>query len=71
MDNFNLAPCLKCDKRCVGCHSKCRDYLSWKAERDNLKAKIDESVRIENDVIAYKIAFYEKYRKKHNYKKIH
>ena len=69
MENFNLSPCLKCDKRYVGCHSKCCDYLSWKSERDGLKAKIDEQIRIENDMISYKRANYEKYRKRNNLKK--
>lgn len=27
-------PCLDCDKRYVGCHAKCSDYISWKAKHD-------------------------------------
>ena len=29
------APCLKCEKRFVGCHPQCDDYLKYSAEREN------------------------------------
>lgn len=31
---MRIAPCKECPKRQVGCHAKCEDYKSWKAELD-------------------------------------
>ena len=33
--------CKDCEKRHLGCHSDCPDYLADKARHDELKAKID------------------------------
>ena len=28
--------CYKCEKRQVGCHGSCEDYLAWRAEQDKV-----------------------------------
>lgn len=38
----NLSPCFDCKKRVIGCHSGCKDYISWNY------ARIDEKVRARN-----------------------
>ena len=35
------APCKNCDKREIGCHSSCRDYISYKEKADALREKIN------------------------------
>lgn len=30
--------CYKCDRRSIGCHDRCEDYLAEKAKRDAVKA---------------------------------
>lgn len=34
------SPCLLCDKRHIGCHSKCSEYLSYVDKKDALNAEI-------------------------------
>lgn len=38
--------CYKCENRCVGCHSKCKDYKEFKEALDviNNKKKEDEKI---------------------------
>lgn len=31
--------CYGCDKRCVGCHSTCKDYLNYKSDMENIREK--------------------------------
>lgn len=31
-----IAPCLNCEKRKLGCHSSCDDYISFKKERQRM-----------------------------------
>lgn len=33
-------PCKGCDKREIGCHSTCKDYISFKEEAEALREKI-------------------------------
>lgn len=28
--------CYKCEKRQVGCHGSCEDYLAWRAKQDKI-----------------------------------
>lgn len=37
---LSTTPCKGCDRRVVGCHSVCGDYIAWR------KAKDDESLSI-------------------------
>ena len=40
-------PCKDCDERYVGCHSRCPEYLSWRADRDENLKKIREVKELE------------------------
>lgn len=42
-------PCKDCQKRCVGCHSKCEDYLKWQEEHN--KTKELEKQQIQRDCL--------------------
>ena len=33
------SPCMGCDKRYVGCHSKCEDYIAFKKLSDDMNAE--------------------------------
>lgn len=46
-----VAPCKGCEKRHVGCHSVCKDYLTWK--RVYAKAKNDAINRASIDYASY------------------
>lgn len=37
--NPGKGPCKDCDKRHVGCHARCDDYLEWRNIRDEAKQK--------------------------------
>lgn len=39
--------CKDCEKRCVGCHSICEEYLAQKAEYD----KVKKSIKLRKDAI--------------------
>ena len=48
-----LPPCKGCEDRVVGCHSVCDKYITWKAERDELKkelTKIAMQEQEQNDI---------------------
>lgn len=36
------SPCLNCERRQVGCHSTCEDYLQYKAAVAEAKEKINQ-----------------------------
>lgn len=33
------APCKDCEKRAIGCHGTCPDYIKFRKERDEMNAK--------------------------------
>ena len=41
-------PCHQCQKRKVKCHSNCKDYKDWKAERDEFMAENRKRKEIDN-----------------------
>ena len=46
-------PCKGCDERVVGCHSVCERYITWKAQRDEIKkelTKIAMQEQEQNDI---------------------
>lgn len=48
-----LPPCKGCDDRVVGCHSVCERYITWKAQRDEIKkelTKIAMQEQEQNDI---------------------
>ena len=50
MSIYQKPPCINdgkpCEKRFIGCHAKCKDFLEWKENRDKKMA----SIRQNNDV---------------------
>ena len=48
-----LPPCKGCEGRVIGCHSVCERYITWKAERDEIKkelTKIAMQEQEQNDI---------------------
>lgn len=48
-----LPPCKGCEDRVIGCHSVCERYITWKAERDEMKkelTKIAMQEQEQNDI---------------------
>lgn len=48
-----LPPCKGCVERVVGCHSVCERYITWKAQRDEIKkelTKIAMQEQEQNDI---------------------
>lgn len=41
--------CKDCSKRCVGCHSSCEEYLSFREELDEFNKKVAESKALVRD----------------------
>lgn len=35
----NVSPCKGCERREVGCHSSCGDYVEWRKKRDEMLTK--------------------------------
>ena len=48
------APCKGCEKRYVGCHSKCPDYLAFKKAHDALLEKMRKEIdaRVDADEVS-------------------
>lgn len=40
-------PCRDCDKRTIGCHSKCEQYKEWAKENEKLRTERYERNRAE------------------------
>lgn len=52
-----LSPCKDCERRKIGCHGSCPDYISYKEELDKANAILDEEHRNhywKTDVIPYR-----------------
>lgn len=50
--DFNINfPCQKCNKRQVGCHGSCAEYLNTKIQAKNLKQKRKKEINIWSDVM--------------------
>ena len=48
-----IVPCKGCEDRVVGCHSVCDKYITWKAQRDEIKkemTKIAMQEQEQNDI---------------------
>jgi len=37
MYSYTMSPCKDCDKRCEGCHGKCKSYKHWKLKEKEYK----------------------------------
>lgn len=64
-------PCKDCEHRKMNCHGQCKEYQSWKEERNRIKEGLDK----ENDLTIWRMDVarkhwrdmrfvYNKYRKK-------
>ena len=51
-ESMKNAPCLNCERRAVGCHSTCEDYLGFKSEHERVAAARLEEINTES--IGYK-----------------
>lgn len=45
---MSITPCKDCEARYPGCHGKCKDYITWRAEYDKDK----EQKRIQKEIEA-------------------
>lgn len=43
-----INPCRNCTKRHIACHSKCKEYIAWKAEWDKRKEHENKQKEKEN-----------------------
>lgn len=48
--NIGESPCVNCKKRSIGCHSICKDYISWRNLLDASK-KLYLKQKRENKII--------------------
>ena len=37
---YKKNPCYKCDKRAVGCHGTCQEYLTWSKENTEFNKRV-------------------------------
>ena len=47
---MNKVPCKDCKDREIGCHSKCKKYLTFKKDLKKAKAKEKFEKKIEDDI---------------------
>lgn len=40
---LNKCKCIDCTRRHIGCHSRCEDYKTWKAEVDKVRKAMKEA----------------------------
>lgn len=55
--------CLNCDKREVGCHSKCESYIKEKNDFNEFKEKVRKKKLLESEVNGFLIEHLHKKRK--------
>ena len=51
MKKTTKSPCKNCDKRQVGCHSSCEEYIAFKKYLDEVK-KANAPKRLQNDIFS-------------------
>ena len=47
------APCKECEKRVIGCHSKCEEYIKYKTEAANKEKERRRKKAEYNDLRGY------------------
>jgi len=47
-----INPCRNCTKRHIACHSKCKEYIAWKAEWN--KRKEHENKQKEKEILLWR-----------------
>lgn len=55
--------CKDCEKRKVGCHSTCEDYMKEKRQREELKRKIYKERDKERDILYQEVNRNERLKK--------
>lgn len=59
-----MVTCKNCDKRYIGCHSTCREYIDWKTDRDRKNEIARKKRQAEAEMIDAKVRACEKTRRK-------
>lgn len=44
-----IAPCKGCDKREVGCHAVCKEYIAFRKAKDKLNAELKKKAMQEQE----------------------
>ncbi len=57
----NCKCCYKCDKRHVGCHADCEDYLAFRREKESHKKNVEMAAVIKG-------YYTEKYKRERNWR---
>ena len=60
----NCSPCTKCEKRHVGCHSDCPDFIEWEKKRSKLKELNDAARKREHMLNDYFLSAKDNMQKK-------
>ena len=64
MIDMRDSPCKDCTKRTADCHSKCKDYKDWRAERDAVQDVINKNRKAERDYWGHRVDYIQKCKKK-------
>lgn len=48
-----MSPCKNCNKRSLGCHATCNDYIKWSEEMQEQREQANKERRKENDLRAH------------------
>lgn len=59
-----MVTCKNCNKRQIGCHSTCKEYIDWKTERDRVNEIARKKRQAEAEMIDAKVRACEKTRRK-------
>ena len=61
-------PCRDCipPERYVGCHSECKKYTEWRADRDKLLDKKHENLKVHDALTDIRYSYFNKTRKSKN-----
>lgn len=51
---MKVAPCKDCEKRVVGCHSSCEDFVQWEQEHREEKERLREAKMKSSEYLAYR-----------------
>ena len=70
MNNDKKGVCHKCDKRYLGCHSTCEDYLEWRQQFEEEKEYIRTQRKRDMETMMYaKESIARERKKRGSYKK--
>lgn len=61
-----MVTCKECNKRYVGCHSTCKEYTDWKADRERKNEIARMKRQAEAEIIDSIVRNCEKVRRKKN-----